>query len=155
MGNTQNKKDVRNGRPNLLILNGAPGMIRTCVFETVTIKSKVSTLLVSLIFLGAISCGQHKQPVVEKTQSHPATEFASQASGSVNASSATILQPQKGYVPDEQTAIAIAVAVWTPIYGREQIEKREAVFGLLRALYLKAAMVVRRSQKFPKSMIVS
>jgi hypothetical protein len=27
-----------------------------------------------------------------------------------------------GYVPDEQTAIAIAVAVWTPIYGKDKIE---------------------------------
>lgn len=29
--------------------------------------------------------------------------------------------PDKGFVPDEQTAIAIAVAVWTPIYGAELI----------------------------------
>ena len=31
-------------------------------------------------------------------------------------------KPKKGYVPDEETAIAIAVAVWIPIYGKEQIE---------------------------------
>lgn len=29
---------------------------------------------------------------------------------------------KNGYVPDEQTAISIAVAVWIPIYGKENIE---------------------------------
>jgi hypothetical protein len=31
-------------------------------------------------------------------------------------------KPKEGYVPDEKTAIRIAVAVWIPIYGEEQIE---------------------------------
>jgi len=31
-------------------------------------------------------------------------------------------KPKNGYVPDEQTAIAIAVAVWRSIYGEKQIE---------------------------------
>lgn len=30
-------------------------------------------------------------------------------------------KPQAGYVPDEKTAVAIALAVWVPIYGEEQI----------------------------------
>ena len=30
--------------------------------------------------------------------------------------------PQNGLVPDEQTAIQIAEAAWTPIYGKESIE---------------------------------
>jgi hypothetical protein len=30
--------------------------------------------------------------------------------------------PEAGFVPDAATAIKIAEAVWTPIYGREQIE---------------------------------
>lgn len=30
-------------------------------------------------------------------------------------------RPPQGLVPDADTAIAIAVAVWTPIYGKEQI----------------------------------
>ena len=29
--------------------------------------------------------------------------------------------PPEGYVPDKKTAISIAVAVWEPIYGKEQI----------------------------------
>ena len=32
--------------------------------------------------------------------------------------------PKNGYVPDEQTAIAIAVAVWIPIYGKENIARQ-------------------------------
>lgn len=35
--------------------------------------------------------------------------------------------PPGGYVPNEATAIAIAKAVWIPIYGRDQIES-EAPF---------------------------
>ena len=31
-------------------------------------------------------------------------------------------KPAVGYVPDEETAIAIAIAVWSPIYGRKKIE---------------------------------
>jgi hypothetical protein len=34
-------------------------------------------------------------------------------------------KPKQGYVPDEQTAIVIAVAVWIPLYGREQIENEK------------------------------
>ncbi len=30
-------------------------------------------------------------------------------------------KPKEGFVPDERTAIAIAIAVWTPIYGEKQI----------------------------------
>jgi len=87
-------------------------------------KSTVNTLLPILICIGAISCNQHKQtPVVEKTQPQSATEIVSKASDSANAPS-TAHEP-KGYVPDEQTAIAIAVAVWTPIYGKAQIENEK------------------------------
>jgi len=31
-------------------------------------------------------------------------------------------KPPHGYVPDEKTAIAIAVAVWSPIYGEKNIQ---------------------------------
>ncbi|MRR07966.1 MAG: hypothetical protein EG828_13750 [Deltaproteobacteria bacterium] len=34
-------------------------------------------------------------------------------------------KPGAGYVPDEKTAISIAVAVWGPIYGTEKIEKEK------------------------------
>ena len=33
--------------------------------------------------------------------------------------------PSEGLVPDEQTAISIAVAVWNPIYGEDNIAKQK------------------------------
>ncbi|MBB6341948.1 hypothetical protein HNP49_002116 [Pseudomonas fluvialis] len=33
--------------------------------------------------------------------------------------------PENGLVPDAQTAISIAVAVWTPIYGEATIEDEQ------------------------------
>ncbi len=71
-------------------------------------------------------------------------------------------RPKKGYVPDEQTAIAIAVAVWTPIYGKEQIESEKpykaslkngvwTVTGSLPKGYLGA----QPKQKYPKVMVAS
>jgi hypothetical protein len=35
------------------------------------------------------------------------------------------VKPKQGYVPDAKTAIRIAVAVWEPIYGEEQIAKQK------------------------------
>jgi hypothetical protein len=32
--------------------------------------------------------------------------------------------PPSGLVPDAETAIAVAVAIWTPIYGAEQIQSQ-------------------------------
>jgi hypothetical protein len=40
--------------------------------------------------------------------------------------------PQAGYVPDEKTAIAIAVAVWVPIYGEKQIKNQKPYKAELR-----------------------
>lgn len=33
--------------------------------------------------------------------------------------------PKDGFVPNKETAIQIAVAVWTPIYGKENIERQK------------------------------
>jgi hypothetical protein len=41
-------------------------------------------------------------------------------------------KPPSGYVPDEETAIKIAVAVWSPIYGKEQIEKEKPFKATLK-----------------------
>ncbi len=41
-------------------------------------------------------------------------------------------KPQQGYVPDEETAIKIAVAVWIPIYGKEIIEKEKPYIATLK-----------------------
>jgi len=41
-------------------------------------------------------------------------------------------RPKKGYVPDEQTAIRIAEAVWIPIYGAQHIEKEKPFKATLK-----------------------
>jgi hypothetical protein len=40
-------------------------------------------------------------------------------------------KPAAGYVPNEETAIKIAVAVWIPIYGKGQIEKEKPYTAIL------------------------
>lgn len=44
------------------------------------------------------------------------------ATASIIADSKHNYKPKEGYVPDEKTAIRIAVAVWIPIYGEKKIE---------------------------------
>ncbi len=39
--------------------------------------------------------------------------------------------PKDGFVPDEQTAIRIAEAVWIPIYGKEMIEAERPIQAIL------------------------
>jgi len=41
-------------------------------------------------------------------------------------------KPLAGYVPDEKAAVAIAVAVWTPIYGKDKIEKERPYVAELK-----------------------
>ena len=41
------------------------------------------------------------------------------------------LTPQSGFVPNEETAKQIAVAIWEPIYGRNQILKQEPIHAKL------------------------
>ena len=96
------------------------------MLETRIMKSNVQSLLLTPIFLGALSCGQQKQVAhVENNQPQSKTQVPSQKAESANPLSATDLQPKKRCVADEQTAIAIAVAVWVPIYGKAQIESEK------------------------------
>jgi NTF2 fold immunity protein of polymorphic toxin system component len=41
-------------------------------------------------------------------------------------------RPPNGFVPDDKTAIRIAEAIWTPIYGEEQINKERPIIVELR-----------------------
>jgi|HubBroStandDraft_4_1064222.scaffolds.fasta_scaffold397298_2 hypothetical protein len=36
-----------------------------------------------------------------------------------------LYQPKEGFVPTAEVAIAIAIAVWTPIYGADQISREK------------------------------
>jgi hypothetical protein len=40
--------------------------------------------------------------------------------------------PKEGYVPNAETAIKIAVAVWTPIYGEETIKSEKPYRATLK-----------------------
>ncbi len=41
-------------------------------------------------------------------------------------------RPKDGFVPDAETAIKIAIAVWEPIYGRREIEGQKPFRASLR-----------------------
>ena len=41
-------------------------------------------------------------------------------------------KPAAGYVPDEETAISIAIAVWNPIYGKENIGNQKPYTAVLK-----------------------
>lgn len=40
--------------------------------------------------------------------------------------------PEAGFVPDSETAIRIALAVWEPIYGKEQIASEAPYYAVLK-----------------------
>ena len=41
--------------------------------------------------------------------------------------------PRDGFVPNAETAIAVAVAIWAPIYGRDKIEQQKPYRAQLRS----------------------
>jgi hypothetical protein len=41
--------------------------------------------------------------------------------------------PSKGFVPDEKTAMRIAEAVWSPIYGEEKIQSEKPFVASLKS----------------------
>ena len=41
-------------------------------------------------------------------------------------------KPPNGFVPDEATAIKIAVAIWTPIFGKAKIAKEKPYHATLK-----------------------
>ena len=50
----------------------------------------------------------------------------------VTAVSCASHKPEAGFVPDEKTAIAIAVAAWLPIYGEETIQNEKPFKAVLK-----------------------
>lgn len=42
------------------------------------------------------------------------------------------VRPKDGFVPNEESAIQIAVAVWTPIYGKKNIECQKPYKAMLK-----------------------
>ena len=79
------------------------------------------TLIVVAAVL-AVSCVRHR--------SIPSSERSN--SVSQNNSSTNSLRPKLGYVPDETTAIAIAVAVWSPVFGKDGVEGQKPITANLQ-----------------------
>jgi hypothetical protein len=48
------------------------------------------------------------------------------------AGSSDTFQPKTGFVPDAATAIKIAVAVWTPVYGAQHIAEEKPYHATLQ-----------------------
>lgn len=42
------------------------------------------------------------------------------------------VKPMAGYEPDEETAIKIAIAVWSPIYGKDKVEAERPYKPILK-----------------------
>ncbi len=68
-------------------------------------------------------------------------------------------KPVSGYVPDAETAIRIAVAIWEPIYGREIIEAekpyRASLMGgvwVVEGSLAPGCWVAWQSRRFQKQM---
>jgi len=77
-------------------------------------------LLLTLVIWGVLLTGASAEEY--RTFDH---NWASNYLKGVFAYRAHHYQPPEGVVPDEQTAISIAVAVWCPIYGKDKIEKQK------------------------------
>lgn len=41
-------------------------------------------------------------------------------------------RPERGFVPDQTTAVAIAEAVWLPIYGKQTLDKERPFKAVLK-----------------------
>jgi hypothetical protein len=104
--------------------------------------SRWSLILVLTSTLLLVECGEKQTPCVPTNQ-NPGQSSAGQPEvwpqvrpvpPPVDQSNAdrNSYKPKDGYVPDEQTAIAIAVAVWIPIYGKEQIESEKPFKATLK-----------------------
>jgi hypothetical protein len=68
----------------------------------------------------------------EKTTKPTASASSSATTAAPTVTDGASFKPKRGYVPDEQAAIAIAVAVWIPIYGKAEIEGEKPYHATLK-----------------------
>jgi hypothetical protein len=90
--------------------------------------------IVSIVLLNACAPKQtaSNSASQNQTNANPPTISTQNIPASLEQSNQSSYKPKNGYVPDEQTAISIAVAVWTPIYGRQQIESEKPYKATLK-----------------------
>jgi Na+-translocating ferredoxin:NAD+ oxidoreductase RnfG subunit len=80
---------------------------------------------ITLICAGVFVLAQTKQQIATKQDTNQNASVDKITNNSQQNSNRPNYKPKDGYVPDEETAIIIAVAVWKPIYGKEKIENEK------------------------------
>jgi hypothetical protein len=81
--------------------------------------SSICMVVMAVAFAVVVGCGSEK-----KVKSNdPQVEAKDSPKEKVDAENN--YKPKNGYVPDAETAIAVAVAIWNPIYGKKQIEEEK------------------------------
>lgn len=83
-------------------------------------------LLSSFVLILQFGCNKNEQKEVVKNESNVEKPPTYQKSVSINSKTTF------GYVPDEKTAIEIALKVWIPIYGKETIETEKPYHATLK-----------------------
>lgn len=86
---------------------------------------KITGLLFTCIILicaGVFVLAQMNQSNKNQDSNADSTQSSSENAKNSNCPG---YKPKEGYVPDKETAIAIAVAVWKPIYGEEIINSKK------------------------------
>jgi hypothetical protein len=78
---------------------------------------KIRTTLIVIAAVLTVSCVRHRS-----TPQGDRSNGANQSTSSTNS-----LKPKLGYVPDEATAIAIAKAVWSPVFGKDAVEAQHPI----------------------------
>jgi hypothetical protein len=117
-----------NARP----VNSVVGRLLVMRFDMNRTLTKFA--LVSIILLNAWTPKQTISNSANQNQTNasPSAVSAQNVSASPQQSGKVSSKSKIGYVPDEQTAISIAVALWIPIYGKEQIEKEKPYKAVLK-----------------------
>ena len=92
-------------------------------------------LLFATVLMSVTACNRQTAPRPPATTNQTVAPSSSPASGikvtMLGAGDASF-KPKRGFVPDEQTAIAIAIAVWNPIFGKEHIEGEKPFHATLK-----------------------
>jgi NTF2 fold immunity protein len=100
------------------VTTARPRELRRWVLALMKIRPAITIVAVVL----AVSCVRHSS-ISPSERSNGLSQ---------NNLSANSLKPKRGYVPDETTAIAIAKAVWTPVFGQDQIEAQKPITAKLQ-----------------------
>lgn len=110
---------------------------------------RLSFCLIGLLFLGFVAAAQN-------TGDHEEFAYVRQ-----QIKSSRSFMPRDGYVPNKETAIAIAYAVAVPVYGKETIEAEKPlraelaegkwiVLGTLQKVTAGGTLIVQIDQKSGK-----